>query len=251
MSTNAKLTSVFVALLVGLVASIAIIQYWGNDAPPTEVGSSPGEIDSNLLVRQDSRYLSQAADGKVTLVEFLDFECEACLAMYPTMEQLRADYGDRITFVVRYFPLPGHPNSVTAATAVEAAAQLGAFEQMYKRVFETQTAWGHTESSQQAVFIQFAEELGLDATEFQRIMDDPGTLARVQRDVDDGRALQIQGTPTIYINGMQTGSMPTYAELVAMIDEALATDEASSRTHASVLATIRRDDSLQPMSLIS
>lgn len=57
------------------------------------------------LVREDSHCLSVAEDGKATIVAFLDFECEPCGAAFPAVEELRAYYGDRITFVVRHFPL--------------------------------------------------------------------------------------------------------------------------------------------------
>lgn len=247
MSTNAKITSVLLALLIGIAATITVLQLRDDNQ---EAASTPtGESVEATLVRDDSRYLSQAPDDKVTLVEFLDFECEACLALYPTMEQLRHDYGDRITFVVRYFPMPGHPNSMTAATAVEAAAQMGAFEQMYQRVFETQTEWGHTDSSQSAMFVQYAKELGLDESAFQQLMNAPETLSRVERDVADGKALMVEGTPTIYINGVQTEPMPSYLDLVAMIDRALNDESTNSDSPSVTLITSRRDDALRPLAL--
>lgn len=50
----------------------------------------------------------------MTFVEFLDFECESCRAAYPANEQLRKDYEGRVTFVVRYFPIPSHFNAERA-----------------------------------------------------------------------------------------------------------------------------------------
>ncbi len=82
------------------------------------------------------------------VVEFLDFECEVCGAVYPVMEELREEYDGEVTFAVRYFPLPGHFNSGNAAVAVEAAAQQGAFEAMYQRMFETQSEWGEGRESE-------------------------------------------------------------------------------------------------------
>jgi excinuclease ABC subunit B len=48
---------------------------------------------------------------------------------------------------------------------VEAAAQQGAFEPMYKKMYETQTLWGHNDASQRDVFVGFARDLGLDIPE--------------------------------------------------------------------------------------
>ena len=57
-------------------------------------------------MRPDSHKLDVSADGKATFVEFLDFECEACRAAFPVIEQLRKDYAGKVTFVVRYFRCP-------------------------------------------------------------------------------------------------------------------------------------------------
>lgn len=220
MTTNFKFTGVFLLAIIGVILAIIALQPEGTEAP----AGVQGEVDTGsveYLVRDDSRRLSTSENSSVTVVEFLDFECEACLAMFPVMEQIRQDYDGEITFVVRYFPLPGHPNSVTAASAVEAAGQQGAFEPMYRKMFETQNEWGHTETSRKATFVQYAQELGLDVEMFQRVMDDPETLARVQRDVDDGMALGVNATPTIFINGVATEPMPSYESLRATIDAAL------------------------------
>lgn len=219
MATNSKITAALVGVLLVVAAFIGYQQIRTEDPAPSAGNSDVPQAE--LLIRDNSRYLSRAQDSNVTIVEFLDFECEACLAMYPTMEELRATYGDRITFVVRYFPLPGHPNSMVAATAVEAAAQQGAFEPMYRKMFETQTIWGHNDTSQREVFVEYARELGLDVAVFEQAMDDPATEARIQQDIDDGTALGVAGTPTIYINGVQTPTMPDKEYLVSTIESAL------------------------------
>lgn len=59
------------------------------------------------VVREDSHRLSQAPDEKAILVEFLDFECESCLAAYPVVEDLSKEYEENLTIVSRYFGLPG------------------------------------------------------------------------------------------------------------------------------------------------
>uniref|UniRef100_UPI003704D468 DsbA family protein n=1 Tax=Vibrio cidicii TaxID=1763883 RepID=UPI003704D468 len=85
------------------------------------------------VVRADSRILQKAQTDKVTVVEFLDFECEACGAAYPVVEQLREQYKDRVTFIARYFPIPSHKNAMNAAMAAEAAGRQGKFTEMYSK----------------------------------------------------------------------------------------------------------------------
>lgn len=74
-----------------------------------------------LFSRNDTTAAPQPADGRVTVVEYLDLECPACRAAYSGVERLRSEYGDRVTFDVRHFPIPSHRNSELAAVAVEAA----------------------------------------------------------------------------------------------------------------------------------
>jgi len=216
---NTKLSLTIVAAFAVVVATLLVIDRStgapADAAPPVTGGTG-------ATVRQDTHTLTTAADGKVTLVEFLDFECEACLAMYPTMERIRAEYDRRITFAVRYFPIPSHPNAELAARAVEAAAAQGQFEAMYQQMYETQTSWGHQQASQEETFVGFAEELGLDVEQFRADLNDPATAERVAADQADGIEFGVQGTPTLFLNGRMLPSMPSYEELTAAIDAALA-----------------------------
>ena len=177
-----------------------------------------GEVGQ--LVRDNSRRLNTAPNSDVTLVEFLDFECEACRAAFPMVEQLRAEYGDRVNFVVRYFPIQSHFNAERAARAVEAAAQQGKFEPMYKKMYETQSQWGEQRTPADATFRGFAAELGLDMAAFDAAYNDPATLDRVNIDVADGKALGVQGTPTFFLNGNEVEAR-SYQDLTTAVEQAL------------------------------
>lgn len=157
--------------------------------------------DPATLVRENSIMLNSNPDAKAQIVEFLDFECEACGAFYPVMEEFRKANGDKIDYVVRYFPLPGHNNSMNAAVAAEAANQQGKFEDMYNKLFTTQKEWGEKQDSQAELFRSYAEQIGLDMAAYDKAVADPATQARVQSDIDDGKALGVNSTPTFFING--------------------------------------------------
>lgn len=212
MTRNIKISLGLIAVAVLAVVVAATVA--GDD---TETASTPDER-SQRLVRPDSQRLSVAEDGKVTFVEFLDFECEACGAAYPAIEQLRERYGERITFVVRYMPL--HFNSEAASRAAEAAADQGKFEEMYDRLFQTQAQWGEQQTSTEDVFFGFAEDLGLDMERFREVYDDPATIERIRGDKEDGEALGVTGTPTFFLNGDMV-DVSTFDELLQMIDDAL------------------------------
>ena len=185
--------AVLVAIAVALISVIAIDVIQSRD-------ENQEASETAAVVRDNSHVLDDAGD-EVVLVEFLDFECEACAAFYPYVEQARADYAGEVTFVTRYFPIPGHQNSRTAAIAVEAAAQQGHFEQMYQLMFENQKAWGERQDSQAGVFRGYAEALGLDLDAYDAAVADPATLERVLEDYNEGIALGVNKTPTFFLNG--------------------------------------------------
>lgn len=211
MSRNLKVSVglVAVAVLAVLVALLA-----GDDGP----AAAPANDRDDRLVRPDSQVLSRG-DTDTTFVEFLDFECEACRAAHPAVEDLRQLYGDRVTFVVRNFPL--HANSEGAARAAEAAAAQGEFEAMYDLLFETQPGWGERSESQRDVFFELAEQLGLDMTEFEAVYDADATIELIRRDKADGIELGVSATPTFFLDGEQL--RPTsFEDLTDQIDAALA-----------------------------
>jgi len=153
------------------------------------------------VLREESHVLDDGGPGAVTVVEFLDFECGACRTVYPEVEQLRRKYDGQITYAVRYFPLPGHVNSMPAALAAEAAGQQGEFEAMYHRLFETQADWVGAAEPTPEVFRDLADGLGLDMTAYDAAVADPATTERVRRDRSEGTFLGVEGTPTFFVDG--------------------------------------------------
>ena len=215
MTKNLKISLTIVGVFVLLVAALLVVPRLagGGDGPPASSTAAP--------VRLDSHRLSSPPSSKVAFVEFLDFEREACRSVYPAVEQLRAEYGDRVTFVVRYFPLPSHVNAERAARAVEAASQQGRFEDMYKRMYETQAEWGEQQVPMDERFRGYAASMGLDMAAFDAAYDDPATLERINADVADGQNMGVQGTPTFFVNGEKLEPQ-TYQDLTTALDEALA-----------------------------
>lgn len=194
MSRSTKFTLELIAVAALVLAGFIIF------LDPDEQESAPAEDTGSAsaqLVREDSPRLSEGGDA--VFVEYLDFECEACLSLYPTIEEIRAEYGDRVTFVVRYLPL--HGNSVEAAKAAEAAGAQGEFEAMYKALFDNAAEWSHQETSQREAFFGYAEELGLDMERFEAAYDDPETLAHIEQSAADAEALGVTSTPTFFVDG--------------------------------------------------
>ncbi|TDC62631.1 DsbA family protein [Streptomyces hainanensis] len=221
MTKNFKISLALVAGVLAVVAALlAANRSPGGDTATTDADDAP-TAPASVLVRENSHRLSTAPDGKVTLVEFLDLECEACRAAYPIVEQLREEYAGQVTFVLRYFPIPSHRNAEPAARAVEAAAAQDRLEDMYRMMYETQEEWGDQQESHEDTFRGFAEELGLDMARFEADWNDPATAERVALDQQDGLMLGVRGTPTFFLNGrlLNPGS---YEEFTEAIDAELA-----------------------------
>lgn len=205
------LTTLFVVITVAIGAGVYL----------SSQDSAPGEMPAGAqVVRDSSHRLNSVPDSEVTFVEFLDFECEGCRAAFPVVEQLREQYGQRVNFVARYFPMPGHVNGERAARAVEAAAQQDRFEDMYRKMFDTQPQWGERQEPADDVFRGFAADLGLDLTAFDEVYNAADTLDRINEDVADGTALGVRGTPTFFLGGEQL-QIRTYEDLGAAIEQAL------------------------------
>lgn len=218
---SAALVAVFGAAILAIALSGSGGDDGGDEDRQPRASQAAGEAPADAkVVRADSHRLGESARSKVTLTEFLDFECEACGAAYPAIEQLRKEYAGRVTFVMRYFPVPSHRNAQTAAVAVEAAARQGELEAMYKRMFETQQSWGEQSASKAGLFRTYAEDLGLDMRAFDAAVAAPATVQRVQRDQAEGAALGVQGTPTFFIND-QLIQPQSIEDLRRLIDAAL------------------------------
>lgn len=216
-SKAALVVGIFVVLAI--VGVFAVSQLRGSDEPAAaDVASA---ISDGAIIRDDSRILGEEGSSGVTFVEFLDFECEACGAAYPIVEDLREEYAGEVTFVIRYFPLPGHFNSGRAARAVESAARQGELEAMYSRMYETQAEWGEAQEPKDDLFRSFAEEIGLDMAQFDADYASQDVEERISRDVADGESLGVSGTPTFYVDG-ELFEPRSVEDFSSALDEALA-----------------------------
>ncbi len=163
---------------------------------------NPGEGLPKAFTEASHR-LSTSDSPEATMVAFMDLECKACSAAFTEIEALRSDYGDRVTFIFRYFPIASYYNSENAAVALEAAARQGRLEDMYVQLFTTQDEWGGQQVSQAEAFRVYAYELGLDLAQYGQDVDSPDVRARVLLDLEEGRAMGVDATPAIYINDVR------------------------------------------------
>lgn len=162
-----------------------------------------GAVNSPKKVVDDDHIVG-SKDKKIVVMEYFDFECPGCRSLYPTMENLRKAYGDKVTFVQRYFPLTSiHQNALASARAGEAAAKQGKFFEMEKMLFTTQDTWKTPvkAADAQKMFEDYAKQLGLNLEQYRKDYASGATLERINRDRATGGKMGITGTPAVLING--------------------------------------------------
>jgi len=139
-------------------------------------------------------------EATVTLVEYSDFQCPACAAFQPIVEEVMDEYGDSLSFEYKHFPLPIHPYAQQAAVAAEAAGQQGKFFEYHDALFDNQKTWVNA-ASPSSLFIQYAEQLGLDVPLFRKHIKSSVLRDKVRAGFAEGRELDITGTPSFFLNG--------------------------------------------------
>lgn len=155
------------------------------------------------------------ADAPVTIVEFSDFQCPFCSRMIPTLEQVKAKYGDKIRLVFRQFPLNIHPDAQKAAEASLCANEQGKFWELHDAMFENQKQLAPENLKAKAA------ELGMNAEQFNSCLDSGKFAAEVATDMSEGIVAGVTGTPAIFINGRFISGAVPFEEIAAVIDDEL------------------------------
>ncbi|MEM9192971.1 MAG: thioredoxin domain-containing protein [Myxococcota bacterium] len=143
-----------------------------------------------------------AAMAPITIVEFSDFECPYCGRAHPVLTRALREFQGQVRLVFMQYPLDGHDHAGPAARASIAAGNQGKFWQMHDLLFENQRALEPED------LVGYAEDLGLDLTQFRNDMLAEETQARVVANKELGRELGVSGTPTIFINGRRFREAP-------------------------------------------
>lgn len=160
-------------------------------------------------------------NAKVTLIEYLDFECPTCAAYYPLMKELKEEFKDDVLFINRYFPLSGHINGMSSAIAVEAAGRQGKYWEMHNIVFEKQREWGGKSVINTAIFEEYAKEIGLDVEKFKSDVKLSEVREKVNKDRNSGQSLGVTGTPTFFLNGVKIVNPQTIEDFRIQLNAAI------------------------------
>jgi protein-disulfide isomerase len=162
------------------------------------------------------------ADALVTIIEFSDFNCGYCGRWAnETLNPLLEQYGDRVRFVYRDFPILAD-TSVQAALGAQCAQDQGAFWEYHTLLFENQGKFTRDD------LIGYAAQLELDTDEFTACLDDQRHMSRIAADYQEAQALGVRGTPAFFINGRPISGAQPLSVFERIIDEELAAQTGGS-----------------------
>jgi protein-disulfide isomerase len=156
------------------------------------------------------------ATAPVTIVEFSDFQCPFCERAEPTVKQIIQKYGDKVRLVYVDFPLPMHSHALDAAKAGQCAEEQGKFWPYHDQLFANQSKLAPADLK------ATAQKVGLDRAKFDACFDQAKTEPIVQHELEQGKALGIDGTPTFYVNGRQLVGAQPIDSFSQVIDDELA-----------------------------
>jgi protein-disulfide isomerase len=156
------------------------------------------------------------ANAPITIVEFADFECPFCGGLFPTLKQVEKNYGDRVRFVYRQFPLTTiHPRAQKAAEASLCAHEQQKFWEFHDSMFSNQAELSVDSLKRRAV------ELKLNTASFNACLDSGRMADAVRKDAEEAAKLGVSSTPTTFINGRLFSGNQLYADIRAVIEDEL------------------------------
>jgi len=163
------------------------------------------------------------ANAKVTIVEYSDFQCPFCSRAYTTMDtQVLKEYGDKVRFYHKQFPLSFHPWAEPAAIAAECAAQQNpdAYWKLYGFLFANQKDINPQNIKDKAH--EGLQGTKIDMAKFDDCFDNKKSLDKVKADMAEAQTVGVNGTPAFFINGRMISGAQPFENFKSIIDDELA-----------------------------
>ncbi len=193
-------------------------------------GSQLGAVGNNLGNKKvevsvdDDPFLGDKK-APVTIIEFSDFECPFCRSFWrDTFPLIKSDYIEtrKVRFVYRDFPLSFHPGAQVAAEAAECAEDQDKFWELHDKIFQEQDKKGQgTIQFSKTDVVKWAGQIGLKMSQFNQCLDTGKYRAEVNKDLADGTAAGVSGTPAFFLNGRLIVGAQPFSIFQQAIEEAL------------------------------
>lgn len=207
----------WVTVAVGLSALVlGGSMYFGDER--TEQGPREDRVvDQWDALAQGGRRVG-AADARVTIVEFIDYECAFCRRMHSALKGILSSFPEDVAVVYRHYPLSYHPNAYTAAILAECAAQQDRFEPVHDLLYSAVTLEKLDPSDVAAAAGVPGEEVFLSCVSSKQ------PDRRIQADLRLANEIGVTGTPALIINGVYLGANPDSVTLDRQVAALLSED---------------------------
>ncbi len=162
------------------------------------------------------------ANAPVTIVEYADLECPTCAHMHEFLEtQVLPRYGNKVRVVFKEFPLPMHDWSLVGAVACQCAYEINppSYALLRSAIFRNQQFINITNVRES--LLSYGEQAGVDRVKLAGCLDARSSLPRVQRDLAEGKRINVDRTPTLFINGHKMVGLPSDDAYFQAIDALL------------------------------
>jgi protein-disulfide isomerase len=204
-----------VILGIFLFAAGIVIGYKARDVWQAPAADRAGAVID--VTGSANNYSWGDASAKVTMVEFGDFQCPYCQQWHQEVYgQIQAEYGDKIRFIYRDFPLPFHADAEPAAEAARCAGDQGRFWEYYNLLYLA------PQGVDAAARRTYAQRIGLNLSAFDNCTQSGRFAEAVRQDALDGTSAGVNGTPAFFINGRLISGAQPFVVFKQAIDAALA-----------------------------
>ena len=205
------------ALILAISALILIVLVASAFYVYNKVQEINSQAAQNYLNEQKQAYLNAIAGGgttyslgsgnpQITIVEFSDFACPYCAESAVAVRKVAAAYQNQVKIIFRDYPL--HDNSIDLALAARCAGEQGKFWEFHDYIFANQNNLSDTGDALKTKLLAGAQSLKLNTDKFSTCLTDKTYLSQISTDFQDGETLQVQGTPTWFVNNYRlTGSL--------------------------------------------
>jgi protein-disulfide isomerase len=163
------------------------------------------------------------AHAPVIIVEYADLECPMCGKLHLFLENdLLPKYGDKVRVIFKEFPLVQiHDWSLTAAIANECVYKLKpeAFAPYRTLIFQNQTTTNAANVRDN--LLGYADQVGVDRSNLAGCLDSKASMPRIDEGTSEAKKLEVQSTPTCFINGRMLVGFVSPDAYYKAVDEAL------------------------------
>lgn len=201
-----KFTAVAIAIIILCFGGLII---WSINNKAEHIDFSKYDANKVVEATDDNGLIGEhvrgKTDSKVIVLEYADMSCPGCASMMPRISKLYEEYGDRVAFIFRHFPLQAHQNSRSASAAVESAGYQDHYWEMLEALYSRRSDWLYaTGQDRTNIYVKIFKEIAPDGDEdkFRSDMNDPKIDKKISFDYNIGKDKSgVEATPAILING--------------------------------------------------